>query len=166
MANGSKELHTSPIKIDDEINEFSERPVSNRALYEALQKATENAGFTVIDPMNMESRVETVGEMEFDSSTSSLGLCVDGAHTELYSGSYFFVDDVTMKLYGIYDTGGVYLCTAYFYITTDRYGVSGNDIVALAAGTPVLAMGLESSATYYLIPKSAQLECRGYHGDE
>lgn len=36
MANGTKELHTSPITIEDEINEFSEKPVQGKTLYKRV----------------------------------------------------------------------------------------------------------------------------------
>ena len=38
MANGTKELHTSPITIEDEINEFSEKPVQGKTLYKKLKE--------------------------------------------------------------------------------------------------------------------------------
>lgn len=38
MANGTKELYTSPIKIEDEINEFSDRPVKGKTLYKKLKE--------------------------------------------------------------------------------------------------------------------------------
>ena len=38
MANGTKELNTSPITIEDEINEFSEKPVQGKTLYKKLKE--------------------------------------------------------------------------------------------------------------------------------
>lgn len=38
MANGTKELSTSPITIEDEISEFSEKPVKGKTLYKKLKE--------------------------------------------------------------------------------------------------------------------------------